>query len=116
MSAISKQDVQSRYTNLSQWLMWMPAIVRMLDRTTMPTSVKGELEVAIQIHGDNLLDMYRDDMEEYYTSAMDEDQDLKYGDAFEVMMRVRGVPGEYQSDCAVQMLKVLNNYATKPAP
>lgn len=52
----------TRYASLSQWLTWLPEVTRILDARSLPPVVRGELDTALNIHGDNLLDIYHDEL------------------------------------------------------
>ena len=60
----ASSDLNSKYHSVSTWMMWRPRVEAQIRKMDLPPVMLGELECALDLHGDNLLDLYRDEMEE----------------------------------------------------
>lgn len=80
------EDLKARYTSLSQWIDWSPRVLLLIQESKLPPVMKGELEAALTIHGDNLLDLYRDSLQEelaaYYAGPTPSEDDHEWADEF----------------------------------
>ena len=58
--AEDNEETRNHYENLSTWMGWAPKVLNQINDMNIPTNMKGAMECAMLVYGDNLLDVFRD--------------------------------------------------------